>query len=195
MRHDIVHTVLRKGEDTCKYYETTEELMQNIFSIMDNPKDSFYHYKAGALRVLGRYDEAIQCFGEALKLDPNNLYTYIHMGSLLNEHGENKARNIFLENGRAHFDKEIESDPRNANLHIGKGILFENSEEYEKAVECFDRAIDLEPEDITAYMHKGLSLKDLRKYEDAISCFDSMIKLQSEYLWVIYRQRNFTYMP
>ena len=178
MRHDIVHNVLGKGNDVCKYYEKTEKLMQNTLNIIHGHNNNFYYYKAHALSDLERYEDAIQCFYEALRLDPNDLYVYIHLGSLLDKYGENKARKVFLENGMAHFDKEIKSDSRNVSLHIGKGILFENSKEYEEAVECFNRAIDLESKNITAYIHKGLSLMDLMKYEEAISCFDSMIKLQ-----------------
>ena len=179
MRHDIVHGIVEKGANISKHYERTEKLIQNTLNIMYD-HNSFYRYKAHALRALGRYEDAIQCFDEALRLDPNDPYVYIHMGSLLNEYGENNVKEVFSEKRITYLDKEIESDPRNAKPYICKGILFENIEEYEKAIECFDRAIDLEPKNVTAHIHKGLSLKDLRKYEEAASCFDIVIKLSPE---------------
>ena len=180
MRHEIVHTVMRTGENISKHYNTTERVIENACYVIYNDKSMFYRYKVSALHTLGMNRKMIDCLNELLALDPDDLFSYIHLDPLLKERKCYKEREELFNKGMMHFTNEIKLNSKNAHAYFGQGILFKSIEKYEKAVECFNQAINLEP-DTTYYLHKGKLLMELERYNSAIKCFHKLIQLDPEF--------------
>ncbi|MFN3654573.1 MAG: tetratricopeptide repeat protein [Candidatus Nitrosotenuis sp.] len=53
-----------------------EEALSNFeqASLLDQKNAQIWNLKGAALRSMGRYDEAIECFNKALELDPADKY-------------------------------------------------------------------------------------------------------------------------
>lgn len=82
---------------------------------MDYNKATVHLNKALALRNLGRNDDAIKCYRQAIEINPKNINAYIHLGMLLNDSDKKEAIRV--------FDKAITIDPQNADLFTNKGII------------------------------------------------------------------------
>jgi tetratricopeptide (TPR) repeat protein len=66
--------LIQKGNDLmedCKFEESLSYFDQALLLQPNNP--DLLNKKGVALRSLGRYDEAIECFNRSLQLDPRDL--------------------------------------------------------------------------------------------------------------------------
>jgi Flp pilus assembly protein TadD len=85
------------------------------------------------LRQLGRYDEALEQISTATRLDPEAIWAYILLGSLLAEAGrEDEAEGA--------FNQAIAMDPSNAEAHNDLGVLKHSQGYYDEAVVQFREA-------------------------------------------------------
>jgi tetratricopeptide (TPR) repeat protein len=83
---------------------------------------------------LGRYEEAIQWFDEAIKRDPNNIGARYGMGyAFLYSNKYKEAIEC--------FDRVIKKDSRNAGAWYGMGLAYLGLDKRKEAVECFDKAM------------------------------------------------------
>ena len=80
------------------------------------------------------YEEAIQCYIIAIKLEPSNSNTYYFKGS------------AFFELKK--YERAI--------------LCFNNAIKYDPKY-CFDKAINISPENNSAHKNKAIALKKLRK--------------------------------
>ncbi len=58
-----------------------------------------------------------------------------------------------------------------------EGFLYNNQEEYNKAIIAFNKAIDLDPSFAPAYNNRGWAYIELGQYEQAIADYDKAIEL------------------
>jgi tetratricopeptide (TPR) repeat protein len=128
-----------------------------------------WYTKGTALANLGKYDQAIECFDKAIKINPNEPKIWYTKGTALANLGK--------------YDQAIECfdkgsiEPNNQNIHIDKGTALHYLGKYEQSIECFDKAIKINPNESDAWFGKGISLHYLGKYEQSIECFDKAIKI------------------
>jgi tetratricopeptide (TPR) repeat protein len=148
-----------------------------------------------------KYEKAINCYGKALELEPDNDDTWTRKGYALAFGGRyeeaikcyNKAIDLnpmnvvawtnrdyalaFLERyeeANEYYDKAIKANQENDLALESKGAILAFWGRYEEAIECYDKAIELNPINV---FFKGLVLASLRHYEKAIECYNKAIKL------------------
>ena len=153
-----------------------------------------------------KYEQAIQCFNEAIKTDPNFVHAWYNKGYALicqKKYEDaleciDKATNIDSKNpyawnykGYAHlglkrydeairdFDKAIEIDSKgNIEVWNYKGIsILCSPQKNDEAIECFDRVINIDEKNAHAWNNKGYALNSLQRYKEAIECFDRAINI------------------
>jgi tetratricopeptide (TPR) repeat protein len=128
-----------------------------------------WYTKGTALGNLGKYEQAIECFDKAIKINPNEPKIWYTKGIALGNLGK-------YEQAIECFDKG-HVEPNDQDININKGTALHYLGKYEQAIECFDKAIKINPNEPDAWCGKGISLDYLCKYEQAIECFDKAIKI------------------
>ncbi|HEY7081304.1 MAG TPA: tetratricopeptide repeat protein [Nitrososphaeraceae archaeon] len=125
-------------------------------AIMITPDYAEAYYRKGqALVNLGKHQEAVKCFDEALRIQP-----------LYNEAAKEKEAAL-----------EIQRQ-KESTLIIQEGQLHLKNGRYNSAIDSFTKAIDANPNYALAYTYKGDTLYKLQRYEEAIKYFDEALKLK-----------------
>ena len=149
--------------------EQVETLHKRILQI--NPQISYIQHNLGVvLQSLGRYEEAIQAYQQAIALDPK--YATPHNG----------LGNVYSGQGRygdaiSAYHQAIQLDPEFAYPHNGLGNVYSDQSRYEEAIQAYQQAIALDPK--FAYPYNGLGNVWYKqgRYDDAISAYNQAIRL------------------
>ncbi len=172
----------------------------------------FAAYDRGlSLSSLGRLEEALACYGEAVQHEP--------MRSKRSEAWANKAKVLgelhrFRESvaaaqraleidprdphaqhclamslsalgshaeALAAFDRLIVQDPRNCNAYVGKGSLLLDMRDVEAATAAYEQALAMKPDHQYAANGLGLCAEARGDFEAALQCFDRAIGIHQEF--------------
>ena len=101
-----------------------------------------WNNKGVALSRLGRYQEAIQCYDEALEIDPRHVNAWANKGAALSRLGRHAE-------ALQCYDKALEIDPRNVNAWGNKGLNLNSVGRYQEAIVCYDKALEIDPGFVT----------------------------------------------
>ncbi|MFO8051056.1 MAG: tetratricopeptide repeat protein [Thermoplasmatota archaeon] len=86
-----------------------------------------------------------------------------------------------------YIEEGLSLDPENPGLQLEKGkILFEEQEEYEKAIECFDKVLNKNKEDRDAWAYRGMCYHELGELDEALQNYDQSTEIDPQYypVWI-----------
>jgi len=121
------------------------------------------------------HEEAIELYGEAIKLNSNLVSAYNNRADL---------KIAFLsryEEAIADYDEAIKRAPEWIGLYISRGNAKFELKRYEEAIADYDESIKVDPEWFMAYLDRGNAKFELKRYEEAIADYDEAIKLEPEW--------------
>lgn len=115
---------------------------------------------------LGRYDEAMEDFLQAIKLDSGKIaaIAYSNLGSIKGSMGDHQE-------AVKDFDQAIGLDPYNAMAYSNRGGAKSELGKHREAISDFDRAVDLDPDLAMAYNNRGSAKGRLDMHQEAIEDF------------------------
>ena len=129
-----------------------------------------WNYKGISFDSLGRYEEAIRCFDQALELNERLADAWSNKGMSLGKLGRyGEAINC--------LEMALVIDPQNARAYSNYGICLNSLGRYEEAVRVLGQALELDPHNIGAWTNMSNSLNKLGRYAEAISCLDKVLEL------------------
>ena len=68
-----INELIAKGKSLLEEGNFEDALSNFEQALLQNPSDpDMWNFKGAALRSLGRYDEAIECFNKSLSIDPRD---------------------------------------------------------------------------------------------------------------------------
>lgn len=140
--------------------------------------------KGGELADKGRYEEAIECYDEFLKINPDDVDAWYNEGNLLEKMGRPKE-------AVKCYDEVTEIDSKHAIAWCNKGRALLSLGRSQEALECYDeatkQAMDLPPADLLAFgvepgfpeawAGKGICLFNLGQYGEALKCANEALKI------------------
>ncbi|TYT76175.1 tetratricopeptide repeat protein [Desulfobotulus mexicanus] len=142
--------------------------------------DSLANFDAVTLNISGdeayqegRMDEAVEEYGAALRLDPEN-------ANVLNSLGVCFGVIQDYEKALDAFRRSHAADPKEAMAVYNQGLIHEMQGERQKAKECFEKALNLSPESFESAFHLGKSLVALENPEAALPFLEKARTIKPE---------------
>lgn len=143
---------------------------------IDNP---FYNNSLAYAYVQAElYDDAIEYYQKAIKLNPDQKWTSIvcqALGSIYYQVKENSEAAI------ASFQAGIILDPDNSEIYLSLGDVYMAENELDNAIKAYCDSINANPEDYRAYAKAGIALWEKDYVEEAIVSYHRAIELNPNY--------------
>ncbi|RMG84673.1 MAG: tetratricopeptide repeat protein, partial [Chloroflexi bacterium] len=117
--------------------------------------------KGYSLTELGRYDEALQAYEQAIALQPDYAWAWARKGRTLRLMGRYKEAFDC-------YEYALAIHPNYAWAWNGKGIILDRMGKHEEALSCFIRATELSPDDVWYWYNRADVLQKLGRYDEAI---------------------------
>jgi Flp pilus assembly protein TadD len=163
------------------------------------------YYKRGVLLLEQKdYDLAIECFSEALKIDPDYQRAYGRRGAAYAGKGDtnraaadlNQAIKLNLNDGEAYYERgniyyargdnsrtitdytaALRLNPNNAGVLNGRGDAYSNTGDMGKAIADYTAALDINPQDAFALKNRGISYYLMGDLDRAIADYNAASRL------------------
>ncbi len=140
-----------------------------------NPAAHAAHRNLGlALMALGRVEQALASFDQAISIHSSYADAYLSRGTALHRLGR--------------FDAAVESlkqavalRPQLAEAHVGLGTAYYELKQLDVALYCYDRALGINPKLAVAHSNRGIVLNDLGQAEAALESCHRAVRLQPDY--------------
>jgi tetratricopeptide (TPR) repeat protein len=213
---------LKKGQeliDAGKYSDAIDPLKK---AIKLAPTEAGPPYTLGvAYRMLDRYDDAIEEFSEAIKLDSELGDAYLRRGVCWYNKGEFALAQADFEDAHATaanindprpltwkgmtlvrlghvreaanvYSEALRNDNHYAPAHINRGLAYVALKEYEKAIADFDEAIRSTPKDASLYFKRGVAQSGSGDWPGAVQSYSEAIRINPKYADA-YNNRSLAY--
>ncbi len=187
---DCYNKLLEMDEDNSQIYYELGHLylkkMDKVHAIIafklavekdcDNP---FYNNSLAYAFVQAElYDEAIEYYQKAIKLNPDKQWTSIVCQALGSIYFQIKGN---AEAAIASFQAGIILDPENSEISLSLGDVYMADEDLDNAIRCYCDSISVNPDDYRAYSKAGIALWEKDYMEEAIVAYHRAIELNPEY--------------
>jgi len=170
--YELGHLYLNK-KDKIHAISAFKLALENDF---DNP---FYNNSLAYAFVQAElYDEAIEYYQKAIKLNPDKQWTAIvcqALGAIYYQIKENYEAAI------ASFQAGIILDPDNGEIFLSLGDVYMAEDELDKAIRAYCDSISINSSDYRAYSKVGLALWEKDYLEEAVIAYHRSIELNPNY--------------
>ena len=181
----LIHKCLQKNP--AKRYQNFSKLRQDLSKIYvdltgetitkESPKElNAYDLvnKGAALRELGRPEEAVACYDQALEIDPRLAQALGNKGVALRALGR-------PEEALDSYDQALDINLRDATVWNNKGVVLDVLSRPEEALDSYDQSLEINPLYAGAWVNKGIVLGALSRSEEALTCFDQALDINPRY--------------
>jgi tetratricopeptide (TPR) repeat protein len=168
----LAHVLIGAAYSARKDYTLAADAYRNLMK--NNPGNPQGPYLLGvALKQLGRDDEAIAMFEEALRLDPRSMEALEQVAGML------AVRQKKWDAEVARIRKQVEKVPDAAGFHYLLGNSLIKMKDWEAAEKSFQKAIELKPEITSAYLGLSYVYMATHKEDQALGKLGSALAVNS----------------
>lgn len=187
---DYYNTLLEFGQDLDKiYYELGHLYLKKSdkicavsafkLALEQNPENPYYNNSLAYAYVKAElYDDAIEYYQNAIKLNPDSEWTSIvchALGAIYAEIKEN------YQAAEATFNAGMVLDPNNIDIRLSLGDLFMAQNDLDKAIKIYCDAISVDPLNFLTYAKTGLALWEKDYLEESVVAFHKSIELNPDF--------------
>jgi tetratricopeptide (TPR) repeat protein len=144
-----------------------------------HPENPYYNNSLAYAYVKAElYDDAIEYYQKAIKLNPDSEWTSIvchALGAIYAEIKEN------YQAAEATFNAGMVLDPNNIDIQLSLGDLFMAQNDLDKAIKTYCDAVTVDPLNFMAYAKTGLALWEKDYLEEAVIAFHKSIELNPDF--------------
>lgn len=119
---------------------------------------SLTYYEGRCLEDLGRYEEALACYQKAMEIDPTHAESIFHAARLCDLRGaDEEAKKLY---------ERIGPESPNAFIHasLNLALLYEDEEDYEKALKCAESVLKMIPTHRRAKLFRDTAKASMTMY-------------------------------
>ncbi|GCA86366.1 TPR repeat-containing protein YrrB [Microcystis aeruginosa NIES-2522] len=169
-----------------------QEIIQAITGVIvpnTNAKADIWIQRGGQLWRLGRFEEAIKAFDEAIKQnDPKNAYlAWYGKGLALGELGKAQPAIEALQQAINTLPKREDLKNFHSSILQQQSVVYRYLENYEQALTVINQAISLVPNNPNHYNEKWSVLSELKRYDEGLAAITQAIHLAPRALWYLNR--------
>ncbi|XP_046416641.1 peroxisomal targeting signal 1 receptor isoform X1 [Neodiprion virginianus] len=99
------------------------------------------------------------------------------VSTILSEDSHEEVKQLFIEAARMNPTNEIDAD-----VQCGLGVLFNISNEFDKAVDCFKAALHVKPDDSRLWNRLGATLANGQRSEEAIEAYHNALRISPGFI-------------
>lgn len=185
------------------------ELAVNAAELLDQTSDE-YRKQGHAFRDAGVYDRALEAYGQAIQLDPNNPLAYYGQAKIYWEQKRYKEAlqaydhilrlqpndpffyalkgNALYELGRyvealTAYNRALALKQDNASWHARRASILHELQRPVEALHSYDLAIALKPDEAYYYGCKGDILNELKHEDEALRMYAKAVELDPRESW------------
>ncbi|ORZ25688.1 hypothetical protein BCR42DRAFT_12631 [Absidia repens] len=108
--------------------------------------------------------------------------TYKHLATQQNTAISDQDRHDYITNLFLEAARSLPGAEMDANVQVGLGVLFNVSEEYEKAIDCFRAAVASRPQDYLLWNKLGATLANSKDTAGAIDAYFNALEINPSYV-------------
>ena len=123
---------------------------------------------------IGKLDEAVRAFQEAISLNPKNAWAHNNIGNALRK--QNK-----LDKAIEAYNKALSIKPDLAEAYSSIGNALRKQNKLDKAIEAYNKAISIKPDFAKAFNNMGIALQDQGKLDKAIRAYNKALSIKPDY--------------
>ena len=165
----LVLVTLRRNVD----YQSQVTIWTDTLS--KQPENHRAHTNLGkSLADLGRIDDAMAQYEEAIAIDPSDAPAQSNLGALLINLGRE-------EEGKVHLQEAIRAKPNYSLAHYNLGQQFALEEKSDDAIRQLQMAIKLDPGDADSYYYLGYAHERLGKIRESIDDYKMSLRLRPDW--------------
>ncbi len=137
------------------------------------PQLAVAHSRMGVIyRRMGEYEQAADCFLEAIRNDPFSFTDTFNLAQLY--HFMDRVQDAI----RAYLHA-VQLRPKDFDAQLNLGVCYQKSGDFDQAVERFRKAIDIDPNRPHAYVNVGVALDAQKKYYEAVRAYKEALERDS----------------
>jgi len=187
---DYYNSLLEFGIDLDKIYYELGHLYLNksdkihavsAFKLAQtlDPENPYYNNSLAYAYIKAElYDDAIEYYQEAIRLNPDAKWTAIVCHALGAIYSEIKNN---YEAAEATFNAGMVLDPNNVDIQLSLGDMYMAQNDIDKAIKTYCDAITTDPENYLSYAKAGLALWEKDYLEESIVAFHKSIEINPEF--------------
>jgi tetratricopeptide (TPR) repeat protein len=147
-----------------------------------------YELKGYKLIKEGKLDQALEAYNQGLKIDQNDINSLFGKRDVLEKMGREKEAEectnkiisiksvAVIDNFIIMASREVEKDPKNADLWVNLGKTYEGSKRMENAITAYNSAIELDPKSTNSWLAKAALLHKTGNDVEAVKVLDAAVK-------------------
>ncbi|MBX2974303.1 MAG: tetratricopeptide repeat protein [Flavobacteriales bacterium] len=153
-------------------YEESIEALDFCLAIEERFTSALFS-KARNLLILGRYQEAIDCYQETIDFDGAQAVTFSYIG-------ECYEKMEHYEQALIHYDQSIALDPNWVDAWIGRGVVKDMQGKLNEAIRNLENAVRLAPDHGDGWYFLGNTLARAGRYDEAFAAYVKLNGLEPE---------------
>jgi len=122
---------------------------------------------------LDRWQDAIEAYKQVIRIKPNDAEAHCNLGVAY-------AKLARWQDAVESFKQAIRIEPDYAEAHHILGIVYTRLDRWQDAIEAYKQAIRIEPDDAEAHYNLGVAYGKLGRHQDAVEAFKQAIRIKPD---------------
>jgi len=162
-----------KRTNGIKYYKFCEKHYFNPISHLF-PKAIDWYKRGSNLTKQKRYEDAILCYDNAVRLDPRFVIAWGDLGDNFHHLGK-------YEDSLKCYEKIIDVYPNDAKAWQSRAFQLIKLFRLEEALQSYDKAVEHNPKYVIAWSNRGQLLENLNRSEEALKSYNNALEIDPNY--------------